>query len=220
MKGKEVNSGHHAATDFLMDASRSESVRIGPWTQRNSRDIYRNPWIHVREDRVIRPDGEEGIYGVVEFANWAIGVVALDASGHVVLVGQHRYPLNYYSWEIPEGGCLKGSDTLEAAAARELREETGVEAVRWDYLGCLALSNSVSDEVAHLFLARDLTQGAPSPDPTEVLQVKWISLEEGCRQVLEGEITESISIAGLLRAKHFLEREKLGLKSVEYRREP
>ncbi len=202
-----------------MNASDSESTRIGPWTWQNSRDIYQNPWIHVREDKVIRPDGEEGIYGVVEFANWAIGVVALDASGRIVLVGQHRYPLNYYSWEIPEGGCLKGSDTLEAAAARELREETGVEAKRWDYLGCFTLSNAVSDEVAHLFLARDLTQGEPSPDPTEVLQVKWEMLEEACRQVLEGEITESISIAGLLRAKHFLENEKAGVKK-EYKRGP
>ena len=168
---------------------------------------------------MIRPDGSDGIYGVVEFVNRAIGVVALNDAGETILVGQHRYPLNYYSWEIPEGGSPKESDTIEAAAARELREETGLEASRWNYLGCLALSNSVSDEVAHLFLARDLTQGAPSPDPTEVLQVKWVSLDEACRQVLEGEITESISIAGLLRARHFLEQEKLGVKT-EYRREP
>src|SRR6185295_14247670 len=110
-------------------------VRIGPWTRKSGREIYRNPWIRVREDNVIRPDGSGGIYGVVEFANRAIGVVALNASCEIVLVGQHRYPLNYYSWEIPEGGCLKESDTIEAAAARELREETGVEARRWNYLG-------------------------------------------------------------------------------------
>ncbi len=194
--------------------------RIGPWTRRESRSVYRNPWIHVREDKVLRPNGDDGIYGVVEFANLAIGIVALNDAGEIVLVGQHRYPLDYGSWEIPEGGCPKESDTPEAAAARELREETGVTAARWNYLGCLALSNSVTDEVAHLFLARDLVQGIPSPDPTEVLQARWLSLEEACRQALEGEITESISIAGLLRARHFLEREKSGLPPLEYRREP
>jgi len=203
-----------------MDTEEFKPLHIGPWIRKSSRSIYRNPWIHVREDQVVRPNGEDGIYGVVEYANIAIGVVAVDEKDRVVLVGQHRYPLNYYSWEIPEGGCPKNSDTPEQAAARELREETGLEAKRWNYLGCFALSNSVNDEVAHLFLARDLTQGEASPEPTEVLQVKWISLEEACRQVLEGEITESISIAALPRAKHFLDRELAGLPPLDYRREP
>ncbi|HAO99172.1 MAG TPA: DNA mismatch repair protein MutT [Fibrobacteres bacterium] len=194
-------------------------TRIGPWGRHATRSVYRNPWIHLREDAVIRPDGNPGVYGVVEFSHIAVGVVAVDDSNQIVLVGQHRYPLNYYSWEIPEGGCHKESDSPEQAAARELREETGLEAKRWDYLGCLALSNSVSDEVAHLFLARDLSHGPAAPEPTEILQVKWISLKEACRQVLEGKITESISIAGLLRARHFLEREKSGLPKTEYRRE-
>jgi 8-oxo-dGTP pyrophosphatase MutT (NUDIX family) len=185
-----------------------------------SRFIYHNPWIHVREDKVLRPQGDGGVYGVVEFTNLAIGVVAVNPAGEVVLVGQHRYPLDYYSWEIPEGGCPKKSDTPEKAAARELREETGLEATRWNYLGCLALSNSVTDEITHLFLARDLIPGPPSPDPTEILEIKWLSLDEACRQVLEGEITESISIAGLLRARHFLQREKAGRTPAEYRREP
>ena len=109
-----------------MNASDSESTRIGPWTWQNSRDIYQNPWIHVREDKVIRPDGEEGIYGVVEFANWAIGVVALDASGRIVLVGQHRYPLNYYSWEIPEGArvtYMEGGETGEGSASKRAKKD-------------------------------------------------------------------------------------------------
>ena len=192
--------------------------RVGPWRRLESRSIYRNPWIHVREDSVTRPDGNPGIYGIVEFANLAIGVVALNEVGEVVLVGQHRYPLDYYSWEIPEGGCPKESDDPEAAAARELREETGLEAARWHYLGCLALSNSVTDEVAHLFLVRNLSQGPSAPDPTEVLKVKWILLEEVVRQILEGEITESISIAAILRALHFVQREKAGLPPLEYQR--
>lgn len=194
-------------------------ARIGPWTRTSTRNIYANPWIRVREDAVIRPDGAPGIYGVVEFAHWASGIVAVDAEGRVALVGQHRYPLDYYSWEIPEGGIPKGDDLL-SSAARELREETGIEAQRWDALGCLVLSNSVTDEVAYLFLARVLTQGQPHPDPTEVLQVQWVSLEEACRQALTGEITESITVAGLLRAREFLHRENRGLPPTEYRQEP
>jgi len=201
-------------------ASGESPQRVGPWTRLSTRDIYRNPWIHLREDAVLRPDGNPGIYGVVEFSHTAIGVVAVDAEDRIVLVGQHRYPLDYYSWEIPEGGCLKGSDTPAEAAARELREETGLSAARWDGLGCFVLSNSVTDEVAYLFLARELTQGKSQPEPTEVLRVRWMELKEACRQVLEGEITESISIAALLRARHFLQRERAGLPPAEYRLRP
>lgn len=194
-------------------------MRIGPWTRKSVRKIYQNPWIKVREDAVLRPDGAPGIYGVVEFAHWASGIVALDDEGKIALVGQHRYPLDYYSWEIPEGGLLKSDDRL-LAAARELREETGITAQRWDALGCLVLSNSVTDEVAYLFLARGLRQGPAQPDPTEVLQVKWVSLEAACDQALEGELTESITVAGLLRARAFLHRESWGLLPINYRDQP
>lgn len=197
-----------------------EPRRVGPWTRLSTRAIYRNPWIHLREDAVTRPDGKPGIYGVVEFTHWATGIVAVDSEDRVVLVGQHRYPLDYYSWEIPEGGCDKRSDTPLEAAQRELREETGLAAARWDGLGCMALSNSVTDEVAFLFLARDLTPGPAAPEPTEVLQVRWMPLKEACRQVLEGEITESISVAALPRARHFLQRERAGLPPADYRRQP
>jgi 8-oxo-dGTP pyrophosphatase MutT (NUDIX family) len=193
--------------------------RIGPWIRHQSRDIYNNPWIHVREDAVTRPDGNPGIYGTVEFLNFATGIVAVDAAGETVLVGQHRYPLDYYSWETPQGGCPKDTDP-EATAVRELREETGVEAARWDYLGCMTLSNAVSDEVGHLFLARELTQHEPQPEPTEVLQTRWLPLEEACRDVAEGRITDSVSCVALFRARHFLALEKQGLPAPDYRRHP
>jgi 8-oxo-dGTP pyrophosphatase MutT (NUDIX family) len=193
--------------------------RIGPWVQNGSRNVYDNPWIRVREDAVTRPDGSPGIYGAVEFHNYAIGVVALNAAGEIVLVGQHRYPLDYYSWEVPEGGCPKNA-APEEAAARELREETGLVATRYDYLGTMVLSNAVSDEVGHLYLARNLVQHAAEPEPTEVLQTRWIRLDEACREALEGRITDSVSCVALLRARHFLERENAGLPPPDFPQSP
>lgn len=205
---------------------------IGPWTVLGSRPVYDNAWIHLREDKVLHPHGAEGVYGVVTFKNIAVGVVPITAEGKVVLVGQHRYPLDYYSWEIPEGGCLhpgKGNldDTvtemesaIRAAALRELSEETGYSAARLDYLGCFALSNSVTDEVAHLFLARDLTPGEAQPEPTEILRVKTLPFSEACRMAEEGEINESLSVIALLRARHFLARERAGLQPAAYSKRP
>jgi 8-oxo-dGTP pyrophosphatase MutT (NUDIX family) len=194
--------------------------QIGPWSVLASRAIYTNAWIHVREDRVVHPHGEEGIYGVVSFRNLAVGVVPLDAEGEVTLVGQHRFPLDYYSWEIPEGGCRLGEEDPAVAAIRELREETGLRANRLDYLGCFTLSNSVTDEVAHLFLGRDLVADPLPPDATEVLALKKIPFEQACRQAEEGELNESLSVIALLRARRFLERERLGLAPIPYPSQP
>src|SRR5215472_943715 len=117
-----------------------------PWITLDRRLVYENSWIAVREDRVLRPDGQPGIYGVVHFKNRAVGVLPVDDEGRVWLVGQHRYPLDIYSWEIPEGGCPE-SETLEETAHRELREETGLIAGRLELVATAHLSNSVSDEV-------------------------------------------------------------------------
>lgn len=178
--------------------------------------MFENPWIRVRDERVLGPGGKECEYGVVHFKHRAVGIVAVDEQGRTILVGQHRYPLDYYSWEIPEGGCRRDED-LEAAAARELEEETGLSAARWDFLGCLALSNSVTDETATFFLARELTLGQPHPDANEVLAQRWIPLETACDQALEGELNESLTVAALLRARHFLEREKRGTTRPDFR---
>ncbi len=194
--------------------------RIGPWQKVSSRDVYQNPWIQIREDAVIRPDGNPGIYGVVKLLHWASGIVALNEKQEIVLVGQHRYPLDYYSWEIPEGGCPKSGDNIQTMAADELRQETGLTAGKWNYLGCMALSNSVTDELAHLYLARELTQGSPDPDPTEVLELKWVTLDQACQQALSGEITESISIVALLRAQDFLRQERSGKMIPDFRSIP
>src|SRR4051812_44410028 len=132
--------------------------RTNPWTTLERRTVYENPWISVREDRVIRPDGSPGIYGVVHFRNRAVGVLPVEDDGSVWLVGQHRYPLEGYSWEIPEGGTTEG-ETPEACARRELREETGLSAGQLELISDAHLSNSVSDELAHVYRATGLIRG-------------------------------------------------------------
>ncbi len=186
----------------------SEPIKIGPWTRLSSRLIYENPWISLREDQVLRPDQSPGIYGVVHYKNLAVGVVAIDERDQVILVGQHRYPLDCYCWEIPEGGCLIDKETIAEAAVRELREETGFTAKRWDYLGEFVLSNSTTDEVGHLFLARELIAGPMALDETEEIEVKTLDFLEAFRQAMKGELTESLTVAGLARAKYFLDEEK------------
>ena len=170
-----------------------------PWTRRSRAVAYQNPWITVYHDEVVRPDGRPGIYGVVHFRNRAVGVVALDEQDRVLLVGQYRYTLSIYSWEIPEGGAAEGED-LVAAARRELLEETGYSAARWELLLRAHLSNSVSDEEAFCYLATDLRAGQPAPEETERLQVCWVPFAEALAMTARGEITDALSVLGLQRA--------------------
>ena len=167
------------------------------WQTRSSHDVYDNPWIHVREDKVINPRGGEGIYGVVSFKNFAIGIVPIDQEGYTYLVGQMRYTLNEYHWEIPEGGGPLHIDPL-ISAQRELKEETGFEADNWQYVCKIHTSNSVTDEVGHIFLATNLRPGESEPDETEDLQVLRLPLADAIQMVMDGRITDSLSMAGLL----------------------
>ena len=170
----------------------------GRFVRRTRRVAYDNPWITVWHDEVDRPDGSPGIYGVVHFANLAAGVVALDEADRIVLVGQHRYTLDEDSWEIPEGGVPDGETALQGAQ-RELREETGLTAASWREIGRLALSNSVSDERAVLFLATDLTHGQAAPDPSEALDVRWVPFVEAVAMARDGRINDAMSVAAILR---------------------
>jgi 8-oxo-dGTP pyrophosphatase MutT (NUDIX family) len=182
----------------------SEETR-NPWTTVGSRQIYRNPWIQVREDHVIRADGRPGIYGVVEFQSFALGIVPVTAEGETVLVGQWRYPLGLYSWEIPEGGGALTRPLLESAQ-RELIEETGITAEIWTDLGLFHLSNSVTNEEGQIFLAQGLTFGEPEPEGDEVLLVKRLPLHEAFEMAMDGRITDGVSIIGLARAVNYLGR--------------
>jgi 8-oxo-dGTP pyrophosphatase MutT (NUDIX family) len=152
----------------------------------------------VREDQVVRPDGQAGTYSVVSASRIATGILPLWPDGSLTLVGQYRYPIQEYSWEIPEGGGPIAADP-ESIARRELLEETGIEAESWEYLGRVHTSNCFVDEVCHLFLATQLTAGAPSPDDVEVLRVRRESFAEVLAMAVDGRITDSISIAGVFR---------------------
>jgi 8-oxo-dGTP pyrophosphatase MutT (NUDIX family) len=169
-----------------------------PWQKISSREVYDNPWINVRHEEVIKPNGESGVYGVVHFKYLAAAVVPLDEEGNIWLVGQFRYTLNEYSWEIPMGGGDLKDDSL-ATAKRELKEETGLIASKWTNLGYLHTSNSVTDEIGYMYLAEDLTFKEAEPDDTEILQLKKVSLKEAVRMVMYSEITDSLSIAAILK---------------------
>lgn len=172
--------------------------KVGGWQTTTSTVVYENPWIDVRHDEVITPAGTDGIYGVVHFKNKAIGVVAIDDEQHIFLVKQSRYALDAFTWEIPEGGCPHDEEPLDAAK-RELEEEVGVVAAEWHALMTMHLSNSVSDEIAYIFVAKTLSQGVQQLESTEDIVVKRMPFSEALAMVLRGEITDSISVAAILR---------------------
>jgi 8-oxo-dGTP pyrophosphatase MutT (NUDIX family) len=169
--------------------------------------VYANSWMSVREDSVIRPDGQPGVYGVVEIRP-SVGIVALDdsdADGHgdgdrIALVSQWRYTLGKMSLEIPTGGSEPGEPLL-AAAARELAEEAGLSASSWAPLGFIDNSNGVTTDVSHMFLATGLTQGQAAPDPTEKIELSWRPFAAAVADVLRGAITESVSVAAILKVE-------------------
>lgn len=177
-----------------------------PWKTLSSKTVYRNPWIVVDEHQVLTPAGKPGIYGVVRFVHHAIAIVPLDEHNNTWLIGQWRYPLKEYSWEVPEGGGKKTQTPLESAQ-RELLEEAGLTAGKWTMIQRLHLSNSATDEVAYIFIAQDLTTGKAEPEETEALQIKKLPFNEVYQMVLRNEITDALSVAAILRTKIFLENE-------------
>ena len=169
-----------------------------PWQIQSREQVYDNPWITVHEDQIINPRGGTGIYGWVHFKNKAIGIVPVDEQLNTWLVGQYRYTLNEYSWEIPMGGGPNELDPLESAR-RELKEETGLTAKKWQNIMRIHTSNSVTDEEGFIFLAQELTAGETEFDETEDLRIRKLPLAAALQMVLDQKITDAISISGLFR---------------------
>lgn len=176
-----------------------------PWKTLSEKKVYENPWIALNEYQVVNPSGGEGIYGKVSFKGKAIGIIPIDKEGNTWLVGQYRYTLDEYSWEIPMGG-VPFDESSEEGALRELKEETGLVAKKLEMLLKIHTSNSVTDEVGYLFVATDLTEGQPEFDETEDITIKKMPFAEALEWVMEGKITDSLSIAGILKYARILDQ--------------
>ena len=168
------------------------------WKRLNSRIVFDNPWMTVFEDRVVNPGGGENDYGHVHFKNRAVAILPLDDDGNTWLVGQQRYTLGAYSWELPMGGAPQDETPL-AAAKRELKEETGLTAGSWSQLMFLHTTNSITDEEGFVFVARDIEEGEPDFDEDEDIEIRKLPLVEAVDMARSGEITDAISVAALLR---------------------
>lgn len=176
-----------------------------PWQTLSINVVYDNPWMQVTHREVLNPSGNPGIYGVVHFKNLAIAIVPIDENGFTWLVGQFRYTLERYSWEVPEGGGSFDTSPLESAR-RELKEETGIEAKTWIEIGEIHTSNSITDERGLMYVAKDLTFGEANPEDTEELLVRKVPFDEAVEMVMRGEITDGLAIAALLKVKVLRDR--------------
>ena len=174
-----------------------------PWETKSDEIVYQNNWIEVQHHEVTTPAGTEGVYGVIHFKNLAIGIIPLDQDNNTWVVGQYRYPLKKYSWEIPEGGGVIGIDPLNSAK-RELLEECGIVAQDWEKILEMDLSNSATDEHAILYVARNLSFTHAEPEETEDLQVKKIPFEELFQMVMNGEAQDAMTVAAVLKLKILL----------------
>jgi 8-oxo-dGTP pyrophosphatase MutT (NUDIX family) len=179
------------------------SPEKNPWQILSRKAIYENPWIALQEDQVLNPKGGRGIYGTVHFKNKAIGIIPLDEQQHTWLVGQYRYPLEEYSWEIPMGGGALAQAPL-LSAQKELQEETGLIASHWELIARVHTSNSVTDEEGFVFLAQGLRQGATAFDDTEQLQIRRLPFAEVLDMALQGQITDAISLVGIFKLARML----------------
>jgi 8-oxo-dGTP pyrophosphatase MutT (NUDIX family) len=182
-----------------------EPSNDNPWKTLSSKTEYENPWIKVIENKVINPAGNDGIYGVVHFKNRAMGIIPLDEDLNTWIVGQYRYTLDQYEWEIVEGGCPEGEDLLEGAK-RELAEEVGLAANDYQLILEGQLSNSVSDEVGYVYVARNLTHIGSSPEETEILHVRKLPFEELYKMAMRGEIKDLMSLVGIFKLKLMLDQ--------------
>ncbi len=176
----------------------SNNTATNPWTTHTTAAVYDNAWIEVTHREVTTPTGTPGIYGLVHFNNQAIAVVPIDDEDHTWLVSQYRYAIDRYTWEIPEGGGPLHESPVDAAR-RELLEECGLHAAHLDLIAVSELSNSVTDEQAHIFVATGLTAGEANPDDTELLALRRLPVDDAIDMALSGEITDALSQIALFR---------------------
>jgi ADP-ribose pyrophosphatase len=176
------------------------SEHLNPWKTLSSEKVHESPWIRVTKHDVLNPAGNPGTYSIVHFKNLAIGIIPLDKNHNTWLVGQYRYPIEQYSWEIPEGGGSLHVDPIDSAK-RELKEETGIVAGKWTKIQEMHLSNSASDEFCILYLAQNLEFEASEPEDTEQLEVRKVPFEALYQMVLNGEITDSLTVTAALKVK-------------------
>ncbi len=184
------------------------STESNPWKKLSTAVHYENNWIRVNEDQVITPAGKPGIYGVVHFKNRAIAIVPLDEDYNTWIVGQYRYSPASYEWEVPEGGCPDGEEPVETAR-RELLEEAGIRAERFDLILEMQLSNSATDERSYTFVARGLTLAETDHEETEIIRVRKLPFEQLFQMTMRGEIRDSLSVASILKTKFLIGEGKL-----------
>ncbi len=185
-----------------------DSLTENPWVTKSTENVYESEWIRVSKSNVVNPAGNPAIYSVVHFKNLAIGILAIDREYNIWLVGQFRYPVNEYSWEIPEGGGKIDVHPIDSAK-RELKEEAGIVAKNYSEFMRLHLSNSATDELAIVYLATGLSFEEAEPEESEVLQIKKLHLNEAFNWVMQGKITDAISVAAILKAKWLLDNKQL-----------
>lgn len=183
-------------------------MEYNPWKTKKSENVYESQWIKVMRHEVLNPADKPAVYSVVNFKNLAIGILPIDNEHNTWLVGQWRYPVNDYSWEIPEGGGPLGTDPL-VSAKRELKEETGIIAKDFKEIMRLHLSNSATDELAIVYVASNLSFEESEPEESEILQVKKIHLKEAYNWVMSGKITDAISVAAILKAQILLDKNEI-----------
>jgi 8-oxo-dGTP pyrophosphatase MutT (NUDIX family) len=184
----------------VWDDAKTDAARPD-WVAHSKDVVFETPWIRVEHYSVTAPTGKPGIYGMICFTNQAVGVFPLFDDGTVALVGQKRFVLGAYSWEMPEGG-VPHDETPEAGGRRELREETGLEAARFEKILEMDLSNSVCDEAATVFLATGLTQAETEMDDTEIIEYARLPFKDVLEAVIRGQIRDSMTVAAVYRVHH------------------
>jgi len=181
--------------------------KADPWIRLSKETVFESDWLKVESHDCLDPVGNPAQYGTVHFKNRAVGVIPYD-DGLITLVGQYRFPLQDYSWELPEGGCPKDSTPLEAAK-RELKEETGLSAKNFQPFMELHLSNSVTDEWAKIYLATGLTQGDAAPEDSEVLRLRKVTLNALIEEIEAGKITDAITVAAAYKLALYVSQGKI-----------